>query len=76
MPDAARTSRSSAAWAERTRSIARRRAIVSSQARALPRAASNRVAVRQASTSTSWATSSAWARSRSTRSTIPKTASA
>ena len=40
---------------------------------ALPRSASNRVAERQTSTSTSWATSSDWAGSRSTRRITPKT---
>ena len=59
-------SRSAAAASDRTRSIARRCAIVITQVAALPLLASNRVAVRQTSSSTSWATSSDWAGSRTT----------
>ena len=61
-----RSSRSAAEVSDRTRSIARRWAIVITQVVALPRLASNLDAVRQTSSSTSWATSSDWAGSRST----------
>ena len=47
--------------------------MVSAQAAALPRAGSNLDAVRQTSSSTSWATSSDWAGSRSTCRTTPYT---
>ena len=47
--------------------------MVSTQAAALPLAGSNRDAVRQTSSSTSWATSSDWAGSRSTLRTSPYT---
>ena len=47
--------------------------MVSAQAAALPRAGSNREAVRQISSSTSWATSSDWAGSLSTCRTTPYT---
>jgi hypothetical protein len=46
------------------------------QVEALPRSPSNRVAVRHTSTSTSWATSSDWAGSRSTRRITPNTEAA
>ena len=54
------------ALAERTRSMARRCAIVITQVIALPRLASKRGAVRHTSSRTSWATSSDWAGSRTT----------
>ena len=71
--DRVRSSRSWEACADRTRSIARRWAIVWIQVDALPRSPSNRVAVRHTSTSTSWATSSDWAGSRRTRRITPNT---
>ena len=55
----------------RTRSTARRWAMVSTQAAALPRSGSYREAVRQTSSRTSCATSSDWAGSRSTCRTSP-----
>ena len=70
---AATRSRSAPAWAERTRSTARRWVIVSTHAVAEPRAGSNRPAVRHTSTSASCATSSAWAGSRTTRRARPYT---
>ena len=60
------------AVSDRTRSTARRCAIVSAQVVALPRAGSNREAERQTSSMTSWVTSSDWAGSRSTLRTSPK----
>ena len=59
-------SRLVSAVAERTRSMARRCAIVMTQVIALPRAESNRDAVRQTSSRTSCATSSDCAGSRTT----------
>ena len=47
--------------------------MVSAQAAALPRSGSNLDAVRQISSSTSWATSSDWAGFRSTCRTTPHT---
>src|SRR5947207_1695795 len=70
---AAFCSRREEAFSERTRSTARRCAMVSAQAAALPRAGSNRDAVRQISSSTSWATSSDWAGSLSPCRTTPVT---
>src|SRR6266566_1075289 len=70
---AARASRAAEACADRTRSMARRCASVISQLRALPCPGSNRAAVRQTSSSTSWVTSSDWAGSRTTRRTRPYT---
>ena len=61
------------ASAERTRSTALRCTMVSSQERALPLPESNRAALRQISRKASWATSSAWAGSRTTRTASPKT---
>ena len=62
-----------AALTDRTRSMARRCAIVIAQVSALPRVASKRDAVRQTSSSTSCATSSDWAGSRTTLRARPYT---
>lgn len=70
---AALCSRSDAAWAERTRSTALRWASISTQFIAEPRSVRKRAAVRHTSRSTSWATSSDWAGSRSTVRTSPRT---
>ena len=64
------------ASADRTRSTALRCTIVSIQETALPLAGSNRLAVRQISRNASWATSSAWVGSRTTRTASPKTRAA
>jgi hypothetical protein len=73
MSGAAFCSRAVAAFSARTRSTARRCAIVITQAAALPRAGSNREAERHTSSRTSCATSSDWAGSRSTLRATPYT---
>ena len=65
--------RSRCACSLRTRSTARRWAIVTAHVRTLPRLASKRAACFQISTKTSWVTSSACDGSRRTRRTTPKT---
>ena len=62
-----------AAAAERTRSMARRWAMVITHVAAPPTAGSNRAAVRHTSRRTSWATSSDWDGSLSTRRITPYT---
>src|SRR6516165_2011937 len=71
---AVRHSRSDSFCTDLTRSTARRCASVITQAIALPRPASNADAFRHTSSRTSWVTSSDWAGSRITRSTMPNTA--
>src|SRR6266480_726846 len=66
-------SRSAAAVVERTRSMARRWAIVITHVAAPPTAGSNRAAVRHTSRRTSWVTSSDWDGSRRTRRITPYT---
>ena len=63
---AVRCSRWASAATERTRSTARRWAIIIAQVIAVPFAGSNLAALRHTSSSTSWATSSDWAGSRTT----------
>src|SRR5215467_12569060 len=76
MGDAARRSRSADRCSDRTRSTARRCAMVATHAIGLPLLASNRDAARQTSTKTSWVTSSVSPGSRTTLRTVPNTGAA
>src|SRR5215469_6289528 len=72
----ARCSRSANLRSARTRSTARRCAMVVTHAIALPRPSRNLAAQRHTSSSTSWQTSSAWNGSRTTLRTTPNTVAA